>query len=186
MSKSSIPISVQYEVTQTDNITGEVIYSVKSPNLVVKTGREYVLRNLFDLTGTDFVAMGAGASSNTATVDDTRLTYELIADTNRKTLTNTNGDPLSSSDIQTGTYTVEISPGVDATFYKLLTVQVIYDGATDPNVDSYFAEYGIFNTDTLPGTPTGTSGIMFNHYTPGSSIQLSAATTITVRANIYT
>lgn len=177
---NSIPICVQYKVTKTEKDSGEVLYEETSKNLVVKLGREYVLRNLFDLTPTTFLAMGVGVSSTDATVNDTRLTYELIGNATRVTLTNTSGAPLSSSDIQNGTFSVD-----GGTYYKKLPVQVIYDGTTDGNVGAFFAEYAIFDTDVLPVTPTSTSGIMFNHYVPNSSIELGPTTIITVIANIY-
>ena len=172
---------VQYHIILTETETGRVVQETKSNNLITKVGKEYILRDLFNLTGATFVAMGIGIDTATATLDDTRLGIEAIADSARKTLTNTSGAALSSSDIQSGTYSVD-----GGTYYKKLTVQAIYDGSTDPNVDEDITEYAIFSTATLPGTPTGTSGLMFNHYVPGTVTTLTAATTLTVRANIYT
>ena len=176
----SIQLHVVWDVTHKEKESGEILSHTQSPNLVVNVGREYILRDLFNLSGTDFLYMGAGSSSTTATVSDTRLTYELIGNADRKNLLNTSGGALDPSDIETGPYTVNAQ-----TYYKRLSVQVEYDGDTDGNVDQVFQEYGIFSSDTLPGTPTSTSGLMFNHYIAPSPITLTAGSTLTITANIY-
>ena len=175
-----LDLTVIYHVIHSDKNTGEILEEFSSPNLVVKLGREHVIRNLFNLSGTQFLYMGAGSSSTAATVDDTRLEYELIGNANRITATNTSGGALSGSDIQTGTYSVSGN-----TFYKLLPVQVEYDGATDGNQDEFFIEYALFSSNTLPVTPTSTSGVMFNRYVAPTGITLTASTVLTVIANIY-
>lgn len=176
-----VQICVNYHIVQTDKESGEVLYEVESPNLVVRLGREYVLRGLFNLSPTSFLYMGAGASSTAATIDDTQLEYELIGNVSRKTGKNTSGGSITAADILSGTYSVG-----GGTYYELLPIQVTYDGSTDGNVDATFTEYALFDSATLPGTPTATSGKMFNRYIPpGLGTTLTSSTLLTVTANIY-
>jgi hypothetical protein len=105
-----------------------------------------------------FYYLGVGASSTSATVLDTRLTYELIGNLTRKTLLDTNSQTPQTGDIQTQTIVIGGS-----TFYQFIALQATYT-TTDGNNNNTFAEYGLFTTGTLPVTPTSTSGTMFNHY----------------------
>lgn len=157
------------------NECGEVVHEEKKENLIVKTGRADVLQLLFDLSGVALNAMGAGACSTAATVDDTRLNYEHILNPTRKDLTNTDGDPLDVADIVDETYT----DGLGNTYYKKLVLQATY-AAGDLNNGHPFQEYGLFSTATLPGTPTGTSGVMFNHLVAASPISKDATITLLV------
>ena len=98
-----------------------------------------------------------GASATAAAVTDTRLTYELVGNLTRKTLLDSNNNPVSTGAIQLQTIVVG---GI--TFYEFIVLQATYL-TTDGNNNNTFAEYGIFDSATLPGTPTSTSGTMFNH-----------------------
>lgn len=130
-------------------------------NLVVNTGRTQLLSLAFVPSASSiggFYYLGVGASATAAAVTDTRLTYELIGNATRKTLTNTNGNQPTSADIQLETITVS-----GCTFYEKIVLQATYTTG-DGNNNNTFNEYGVFTSATLPVSPTGTSGTMFNHY----------------------
>lgn len=163
-----------FHIVKTDNITKEVLFEEKVENLVTKVGREDILNFVFAAaSASSFIYLGAGASSTAATVNDTRLTYELIGNANRKT--------CSVGAVSTGTYTISGN-----TYYKTVALSSSYDGDTDGNAGQTFREYGLFNINTLPGTPTSSSGRMFNHLVAGSDTTLSPGTTITITINVYT
>lgn len=175
MSKAvPLQFAASFHVVNRDNDTGEILYEFEQSNLVVKVGRSAILDFLFG-TGSPsaFLYLGAGPCSTAATVDDTRLTYELIANASRK-------NPTVSA-ISTGTYTISGN-----TYYKTIQLQTSFVGASDSNVDETFREYALFDSDTLPGTPTSTSGRMLNHLiAPGDTV-LYSSSTITVTINVYT
>lgn len=121
--------------------------------------------------------MGSGSTAASAT--DTRLTTELIANATRLSLTNTSNASLTSSDIVDDPQTIG---GVS--YQKKIVVRASML-ASDNNTGNV-QEYGLFDTATLPGSPTGTSGNIFNHFVAGSpinktsSIQIDIDTTIRV------
>lgn len=176
------PVCVEWDIT-TRNINGQIVDHSHGYNLVVNNGRSQLMSMAFVPSASaigGFYYLGVGASSTTATVTDTRLTYELIGNPTRKSLTNTNGVTPSTGDIQLQTIVIG---GV--TFYEYLVVQSIFT-TTDGNNNNTFAEYGLFTTGTLPGAPTSTSGTMFNHYIDPNPAFKASSNQITVVVTIRT
>lgn len=179
MLTSLVPSHVTWNIIVRDE-EGNLVSEREMTNLVVNTGRDLLLKDLFMLSGSSgVVCLGVGASTTAAAVTDTRLTHELIGNATRKPLVNTSNAALSGSDIVAETTTIG---GV--VYYKKLVCQATWD-VTDGNNGNQFGEYGLFTTATLPGTPTGTSGIMFNHlidFTPPTkSASNSITAVVTVR-----
>ena len=180
MQHTGRPILVEWAI-QKDYQDGTQSVS-KGHNLVVNDGRTRILSLAFVPSASTglggFYWLGVGASATPATVTDTRLTYELIGNPTRKFLTNTNGITPTTGNIQLETVTVS-----GCTFYEKLVLQAIYS-TTDGNNSNTFNEYGIFTTATLPGSPTSTSGTMFNHYIDPSPATKSALNTVTAVVTI--
>lgn len=169
---------VTWRIIERD-LEGNVVSDHEATNIVVNTGREQTFRNLFAVGASGpFIAMGVGASATSANVTDTRLTYELIGNPSRKLLFDKTNGSLDNADIESETVAIS---GV--TYYRKLVVQSTWD-STDSNNGNQFAEYGIFTTTTLPGSPTGTSGVMFNHFIDPAPIQKTASNSVTAQVTI--
>lgn len=157
---------------------GVVIQEETKENLITNTGRVDVLDLLFGFgAGQPIIAMAAGACSTAAAVTDTRLNYEysLLSGT-RATLTNVSNVAISAGDVVAETITI----GAD-TFYEKIVVQATYPAnISDPTNGNPYQEYGLVSNASCPGTPTGTSGILFNHLVAGSAIVKDASTQIIV------
>lgn len=144
--------------------------------MIVKTGKEEMLKLLFNISGSAFTALGAGSGSTAATVDDTRLETELIANATRKGLTKTDGTtPLTVEN--------DVTTIGSNTYHKKLVCKASFLSG-DSNNGSNFREYGLFSTSTLPGTATSTSGIMFNRYVAGANIAKDSSTQIDVTTTV--
>lgn len=149
----------ELEVNEFGENTGVILSEVEGENLVTNDGRDLLFKCLFMLAASaGVVSIGVGASATAAVVTDSRLTHELIYNPTRKPLTNTSGAALTSADIVSDPVTIST-----VNYYKKVVCQGEWLSG-DLNNGNQFAEYGLFTTATLPGTPTGTSGIMFNHY----------------------
>ena len=184
MSIVDIPAVAVWKIQEHD-VNGNLISEREMKNLITNSGRTQFFRNLLALTASGgFVALGVGASTTAATVSDTRLTYELIGNAARKPLTNTSGAALSPSDIVTATTTIVLNATSTATFYQNISCQAVWNSG-DLNNGNQFGEYGLFTTATLPGTPTGTSGTMFNHLIDPNPTFKSAANQITGIVTLY-
>lgn len=167
------------------NLDGDVVQDVVLKNLVTNVGKDQLIANLLALTASaGVIALGVGASTTTATVSDTRLTYELIGNATRKTLTNTSGAALSPSDIVTGNTTIVINATSSATFTKSITCQATYNSG-DGNNGNQFGEYGLFTLVTNPGTPTSTSGVIFNHLIDPDPTFKNASNSVTIQISLY-
>ena len=123
--------------------------------------------------------MGVGASATAAQVTDTQLTYELIGNAYRKTLTDINGNTPNTTDIVTASAVIG-----GCTFYQYIQLQAIYT-TSDGNNGNVFNEYGLFSTTVLPGSPTSSSGVMFNHYIDPSPVTKSSSNQVTALVTIY-
>jgi hypothetical protein len=178
------PVFATWKILVHD-LLGNLIEEKNLKNLVVQTGRTQLLRNLFALSASGgVIALGVGACTTTATLDDTRLNYELIGNAARKPLTNTSGAALSPSDIVNQTSVIVLNASSSATFYQQLTCQAVYNSG-DSNNGNQFGEYGLFTVATNPATPTSTSGVMYNHLIDPSPTPKSAANAITVQVTVY-
>ena len=166
-----------------DAFTGEITYeSDPHRNLVVKGGRDLALRDIFGLTASTAVIAGCvGACSTAATVNDTTLAYEHIGNATRKALTNTSDAALTSSDIADVVY---VDPITSVTFYKKLPIKYSYL-TSDGNINQPFREYSLNTSITLPTTPTGSSGTMFNRLVDSVTQTKTPTNVITVFVNIY-
>ena len=184
MSTEATAAAVVWKLTEHDK-AGNIVSEREMMNLITNSGRTQFFRNMFALSASGgFVALGVGASTTAATVGDTRLTYELIGNPARKPLTNTSGAALSASDIVTATTTIVLNVTSTATFYENISCQAVFNSG-DLNNGNQFGEYGLFTTATLPGTPTSTSGTMYNHLVDPNPIFKSAANQITAVVTVY-
>lgn len=175
-------VKARWKIIHTDDETGEVLYCEESPNVVVDGGRALTANCLFGLSASGvLVALGAGACSTAAAHTDTHLNYEHILNATRKTLTNSSSALLTSADIVTTSF----SDGYGEPYYKKIVVMSVFTGASDNNVNQPFQEFGLFTTTTLPGTPTSSSGTLWNHYISASPVTLTSTTTLSVLITIY-
>lgn len=184
MSIEGIPAVAVWKIQEHD-VKGNLISEREMKNLITNAGRTQFFRNMFALSASGgFVALGVGASTTTAQVTDTRLTYELIGNAARKPLTNTSGAALSPSDIVTSETTIVLNATSTATFYQSIACQAVWNSG-DLNNGNQFGEYGLFTTATLPGTPTSTSGTMYNHLVDPNPTFKSAANQITAIVTVF-
>lgn len=170
-----------------EDLQGNVLQVKEKANLITNPGRSQFIANALGLTGSAAViALAVGACTTAAQVTDTRLTYELIGNATRKTLTNTSGAALSPSDIVTypsGTAIV-LNATSTATFYQSITMQATYNSG-DGNNGNQFGEYGLSTSITLPGTPTASSGVLVNHLIDASPTFKTASNSITAQVTLY-
>lgn len=173
------PIHVTWSRKLIYTPTGEVLDESNGKNLVTNTGRDALIGLLFALSASaGVVAMAPGASATAADVSDTRLTHELIDTTGRKQLTNTNGDPLSLSDIADEETTIS-----SCTYYKKIVVQA--EWPSGEGTGHQFAEYMLNTSINSPATPTTVEGVMFNHYIDPSPVPAKGAdTAIQIQATV--
>lgn len=184
MSIEGIPAVAVWKILEHD-VEGNLVSEREMKNLITNAGRTQFFTNLFSMTASGgFVALGVGASTTTATVTDTRLTHELIGNAARKPLTNTSGAALSPADIVTATTAIVLNVTSTATFYQNMSCQAVWNSG-DLNNGNQFGEYGLFTTATLPGTPTSTSGTMYNHLVDPNPTFKSAANQITAIVTVY-
>lgn len=170
---------VTWRIIERD-IDGNIISDHESTNLVVNTGREQALRNLFAVGASGpFISIGVGASTDAASESQTHLVHELIdGNPGRKTLFDKNNNTLDNADIET-----DVTAISGVTYYRKLVVQGTWD-STDSRNGNQFAEYGLFTTTTLPGTPSGTSGIMFNRFVDPAPIFKTSSNSVTCQITI--
>ena len=184
MSSEGVAAVAIWKIQEHDK-AGNLIDEKEIKNLITNSGRTQFFRNMFALAASGgFVAMAVGASTNTAQVTDTQLTYELIGNASRKPLTNINGLALSNSDIVTGTTTIVLNATSTCTFYESMAVQATYS-TSDGNNGNQFGEYALASTLALPGTPTASSGVIFNHLVDPAPTVKTAANSITAVCTIY-
>lgn len=181
MDKLATPICCTWDISHIVTESEFLLYKESDKrNLVTTVGKDDVLALILALDGSGpIIAGAAGACSTAADASDTHLNYEHILNSQRMTLTNTSDLPLSSSDIQSDVVTID---GCEYT--RKIVVRYRYDGSTDANVNQPFQEYALMSSITLPGTPTGVSGTMFNHYVAAAPIVLESTTTIIVDITI--
>lgn len=172
--RQGFPLVCSWKIKAWRPETGEIVHEEEAKNIVVKVGKDDMLRLLFGLSGSSYVALAAGACSTAATVDDTQLNYEHILNPSRKSLTNTSDVALSASDIASEDYTEDTCD-----FHKKITVRGVYETG-DANNGHPFQEYGLFTTDVLPATPTSAQPTMFNHFVAATPITKDASTEIVV------
>lgn len=178
MSGELAPVLGIWKVIEKDPY-GQIVDEREISNLVVNTGREMLLRTLFMVgASAGVVAMGVGASSIAASVNDITLTYELTGNGIRKTLTNTSGAALSASDI-----VVEVVTINSVTYNRKVVAQAVWQLSEGVN-GNVFGEYGLFSTVVTPTTALGTSGVMFNHLIDPSPIPKTGANSITSQVTI--
>lgn len=152
-------------------------------NVITDGGRTLLAKNLLSLSGSGFpLFFNYGASATAASHLDTRLTHELIADSTRPALTNSDSSALSSASTTTTTYT-DTSYTPSYVYYVQTIVKGSVNGGSSLNVNQPIQEVGMNTSAACPGTPTGTSGIQFNHYVFGSATTLDSLTIFS--ATIY-
>lgn len=154
----------------------ENIKKLDNWNVVTDGGRQLIPYNLFAIGASGFpMFMCFGSGSTPASHLDTRLTYELIADSTRPQITNENGSALSGSTVTLTNYTDDdYDPPYP--YYVQAIVRADIDGDTSLNVGAPIREVGLNTNVNCPGSPTGTSGVLWNHYVYPSSTTLDAGT----------
>lgn len=166
---------------------GTVVSVSEKKNVVTLLGRDELFKLLLgfsaEASGSPIVAMGVGASAVTGDSSDpndvgSNLQYELIADSTRQPIYNSSAAALSTADIVSDETTIS-----SVTYYRKVVVQSTY-GNSDPNNGNVFKEYGLFTTLTLPGTPTGSSGVMFNRFEDPDPITKTASNAVTVQVTL--
>lgn len=177
MSVEHVTTRADWTIREINTETGEVIER-DGKNLVTNAGRAMLYGLLFMLTGSaGVVAMAPGASSTAATVNDTRLTHELIDTTGRKALTSTGGSALSAADIINETTVIE-----SVTYYTRLTCMAEWPAGE--GTGHTYAEYGLVSTIDSPATPTTESGTLFNHYVDDSPSIKGASTVLQIMLSL--
>lgn len=164
------------------DLHGNIVSSSEGYNTITNNGKEALITLLFAFSGSSTsvaLSCAAGASSTPATVSDTRLAYEHIANSLRKPLTNTSGASLSASDIESGSYLIS---GV--TYTRRIICQAVWD-SSDLNTGQPFREYAICTNINCPGSPTGTSGVIINHYIDSQTITKTGGNSITLQISLY-
>lgn len=125
-------------------------------NILLDDGRKMVARHLLDFeTPTAYPYMGVGSSTTSTDPTQTGLQTELTGNANRIALTNTNGNPWTSSD-----FTQETPIGTS--FRWKIIAQAIFPTG-DGNNGSLFAEWGIANQAAFGG-----GSKFYNRYLSGS------------------
>ena len=114
-----------------------------------------------------------GVGSDATDPTDATLTHlksELITGTVRKSLISIDDDALVLGDIVTD---------VVGSNRKRINVKYVY-----PQVDalngSTFAEFALFSVSTLPGSPTGTSGVMGARFVPATAFNKDPSFKVTM------
>lgn len=179
--KESLSCAVLWRSFETSD-NGAQHLSPEGPNIVTNLGKESLITLLFALSGSSTssaIVCAAGSSSTAASVSDTRLGYEHIANSTRRPLTNTSGAALSPSDIESGSYLIS---GI--TYTRRLVCQAVWD-SSDLNVGAVFREYALATNINCPGTPTGTSGSIINRYVDAQNITKTGGNSITIQISFY-
>lgn len=181
MFNERLQIAGEWKVIEKD-LDGNIIQESPGHNLITNTGKQMLLTLLFCMNGSGVssaIVACAGACSTVATLADTTLNYELIANGNRIPITNLAGAALSTADIQSGSFVVNT-----VTYTRKVTCQAIW-GSSDLNLNQPFREYAIATALACPTTPTGTSGVIFNHYIDTQNIVKTGSNSITIQFSVY-
>lgn len=191
MIKHTTPFYCEWELIKRDENTGKILQIVEGDNIVVKDGRDFVLRFISGMTGSSaasaypYLAIGASATDNDevgteSLVSDVRMTYELIGNPTRFVCTDDTETAFDSTDIEDDVVTID-----DCEFYKSLIWRAFIPG-TDGNDGQPINEVGLATHPTTPPTPTTQIGHIFNHFILPSTITKDNGTEIIVRTKIHT
>lgn len=162
---------------------GNLIEVSESTNLFVDTGRVNMIKGCFPFTtsAVTMVAMSAGASGMAPDYPDDRLKYEFTGNANRYSLTKVGGAALPLADVDITSLQQTINGYLSR---KNFQVQATLD-YTDGNNGQTIQEYGLHSTTTLPGTPTGLSGVMANRWVDPSPTTKTSLVRIVVTITVY-
>jgi hypothetical protein len=164
-------------------LDGNILKTSEGSNIIVNSGKVQLLSNLFIQASSGlfpFLAVGASGINQgfVASASDTHLIYEINTNTVRKPFLSVNGGALTSADITNENVTIG-----GFNFTEKLVGQ-----ATFPQVDNtngyQFGEYALASIAPVPGTPTGTSGQIFNHYLDPNPLNKQPSNTIVVQVTI--
>ncbi len=176
------PGEAELRYDEKGNVLNEIIWEDpkikegKNFNVVTDTGRQLMLNTLYALSGSGSISfMAFGASATAPLHTDDRLTHELIADGTRPQLLNSAGTALTSASTTITTYN-DTSYSPTYSYYAQTVTLGQINGATSLNVNQPIQEVGQATAAACPGTPTGTSGVIFNHYVFGSPTTLDSST----------
>lgn len=153
-------------------------------NLITTAGKNAMWSTLLALSGSgSFLTLAYGSGSTAADPADTHLTAELILDSTRVPLTNASGTPMTGGSVVSSSNFVDSGFTPNITYTSLAAVMATINGATSANVNKVVRELAIASNINCPGTPVGTSGIIFNHYVLGADISLTNTTTLQIVIN---
>jgi hypothetical protein len=159
---------------------GPVVYEAGSKNLVMDGMRKNALDALFFDTAPNVFRYGGVGSDGSLSTDASldRLESENIDGTNRKLITD-----ILNVTLHTSTFSTQVVQETSGSDRWKIVAQYVYD-TTDALDTDTFAEYGIFDTQAVPGTPTGLSGILGLRYVPASSFVKQDGVKVTVQWTI--
>lgn len=154
----NFPMFCEWTARAIDANTGEITELIQPKNeLVVDGGRSDLAYLLFALAGSASMnCVGIGSGLTAVDYPDTRLVYELIANSSRKILRTESDTNYSAADVVSEATTIG-----GCTFRKKIVLKAIFLEA-DSNNGVAWSEAGLFSNTTLPATPTSTSGLMFD------------------------
>lgn len=189
--RDKIPFYCEWQIIKREFDTGKILQIVEGENIVVKDGRDMVLRFLSGMTGSSagssfpYLAIGASATDNDGVgtgqlVSDVRMTYELIGNATRFTCTDATGGSFDSTDIADDVVTIS---GCD--FYKSLIWKATIP-STDGNDGQPINEVGLATNGFTPATPTTQRGNIFNHFILPSTVTKDNGTEVIINVKIHT
>lgn len=151
------------------------ISSGKNFNLTTNVGKQLMFNTIFQLAGSAFpVFFAVGASSTAAALTDVTLKYEHILDGTRPRLTNSAGTALTNASVTVSAFSdAGYTPSYN---YSVAAVVMGTIPAATLNLNQPIQEIGLATLAACPTTPTGTSGILFNHYVFGSPTLMDGST----------
>lgn len=176
------PFLIEWELIGKDKDGNVIHHTPPKPNLQVNGGKVQNLNwigHIATSAPSGFIFLMIGPCANTPSVTDTTLGggsgYEYIGNSQRIVISNF-------------TVSAETTVYSGITFTQKMVGSVTIDGATDLNATvpgSPLQTYGLNSSPTLPGTPTGSSGIMFNELVDSTQFLLkSAPNTTSITVNI--
>lgn len=187
----SAPLYCEWELIKRDEATGRILQIVEGENIVVKDGRDFVLRFLSGMTGSSaasafpYLAIGASSVDNgevdqTDLVSDVRLTHELIGNATRYVCTDADETSFDSTDIDDDVVTID-----GCEFYKSLVWRAFIPG-TDGNDGQPINEVALATHPTTPPAPKTQIGHILNHFVLPSVVVKDNGTEIIIRTKVHT
>lgn len=150
-------------------------------NVITDAGKQLMWNTLFALAGSgSFNSLAFGASSTAAVHTNSQLVYEHQLDPTRVALTNQSGTVMTSGSVVALSTFNDTSFTPTVSYYTSATVMGTIVGSTTLNTNQPVQEVALASTRTLPTTPTGVSGTIWNRFVLGAAVVLTNTTTLQV------